>query len=122
MIELSTVEVQLLLETALMAIGQNRFNSAMKILMALEGCRPGHESLDVAKALLCLSQYQGKVALDFLDNEALPRHPDSRMLKAFRCMALVQLNRGEEARSDLWELQADDDNAGRMARSMLESL
>ena len=79
MFDLSTEEAQLLLETGLMAIGQNRFKSAMKILVALEQYRPGHESLDVAKVILCLSQFQGKIALEFLDNEALPRHPDSRM-------------------------------------------
>ena len=36
MFDLSTEEAQLLLETGLMAIGQNRFKSAMKILVALE--------------------------------------------------------------------------------------
>ncbi len=122
MLELTTEEVQLLLETALMAIGQNRFKSAMKILMALEQYRPGHESVDVAKVILCLSQFQGKVALEFIDGEALPRHPDSRMLKAFRCMALIQLQRGEEAKPVLWELQDGDDNAANLSKSMLESM
>ena len=122
MFDLSTEEAQLLLETGLMAIGQNRFTSAMKILMALEQYRSGHESLDVAKVILCLSQFQGKIALEFLDNEALPRHPDSRMLKAFRCMALIQLKRGEEARPVLWELQNGDDNAADLAKGMLENL
>ena len=75
MFDLSTEEAQLLLETGLMAIGQNRFKSAMKILVALEQYRYGHESLDVAKVILCLSQFQGKIALEFLDNEALPRSP-----------------------------------------------
>ncbi len=122
MFDLSTEEAQLLLETGLMAIGQNRFKSAMKILVALEQYRPEHESLDVAKVILCLSQFQGKIALEFLDNEALPRHPDSRMLKAFRCMALIQLKRGEEARPVLWELQNGDDNAANLAKGMLENL
>ena len=121
MFDLSTEEAQLLLETGLMAIGQNRFKSAMKILMALEQYRSGHESLDVAKVILCLSQFQGKIALEFLDNEALPRHPDSRMLKAFRCMALIQLQRNEEARPVLWELQNGDDNAADLAKGMLEN-
>ena len=121
MFDLSTEEAQLLLETGLMAIGQNRFKSAMKILVALEQYRPGHVSLDVAKVILCLSQFQGKIALEFLDNEALPRHPDSRMLKAFRCMALIQLQRGEEARPVLWELQNGDDNAADLAKGMLEN-
>ena len=114
MFDLSTEEAQLLLETGLMAIGQNRFKSAMKILVALEQYRYGHESLDVAKVILCL-------ALEFLDSEALPRHPDSRMLKAFRCMALIQLKRGEEARPVLWELQNGDDNAADLAKGMLEN-
>ena len=122
MFDLSTEEAQLLLETGLMAIGQNRFKSAMKILVALEQYRYGHESLDVAKVILCLSQFQGKIALEFLDNEALPRHPDSRMLKAFRCMALIQLQRGEEAKPVLWELQNGDDNAADLAKGMLENL
>ncbi len=122
MFDLSTEEAQLLLETGLMAIGQNRFKSAMKILMALEQYRYGHESLDVAKVILCLSQFQGKIALEFLDNEALPRHPDSRMLKAFRCMALIQLQRSEEARPVLWDLQNGDDNAADLAKGMLENL
>ena len=121
MFDLSTEEAQLLLETGLMAIGQNRFKSAMKILVALEQYRSGNESLDVAKVILCLSQFQGKIALEFLDSEALPRHPDSRMLKAFRCMALIQLQRGEEARPVLRELQDGDDNAADLAKGMLEN-
>lgn len=121
MLDLSTEEAQLLLETALMAIGQNRFKSAMTILIALEQYRPGHESLDVAKALLSLSQFQAQIALEFLDGSALVRHPDSRLLRAFRCMALIQLNRVEEARPVLQDLAAGDDNASSVAQGLLRN-
>ena len=44
------------------------------------------------------------------------------MLKAFRCMALIQLQRPEEAKPALWELQNGDDNAADLAKSLLENL
>lgn len=121
MFDLTTEEVQLMLETALMAIGQNRFKSAMTILMALDQYRHGHESLDVAKALLCLSQFQGLIALDYLDREALVRHPESRLLRAFRCIALVQLNRLDEAHPQLLALSDGEDNAADIASGLLSN-
>ena len=122
MLQLSQEELQLLLETAFMAIGHNHFTSAMKILMALEQFRPGHESLDCAKAFLCLSQYQGQVALDFLEKEALPRHPESRQLKVFKAMAFMQTNRVSEAKFLLEELQSGNDNVADMAAGLLQNL
>ncbi len=118
--ELTKDELQLLLEVALMAVGQNHFVSAAAILDALEGYRPGHESLDVARAVMLLSQRHSREALDFITDQALERHPGNGLLEAFRGVALIQLGRNEEARPILQNLLASDDvNAAGIAQGML---
>ena len=118
--DLTGEEARLLLETALMATGQNHFHSAATILQALDVFRPGEESLDVAKAVLCISQLQFRECVEFIDGVALPRHPDSGMLRAFRGMALLRLNRVAEAIPSLREAAASQDGAAaRLAADML---
>ena len=48
MFDLESEEARLLLNVALMATGQNRFQSAARILAALERFRPGEPSPAVA--------------------------------------------------------------------------
>jgi len=123
MLELTTEELQLLLECALMGVGQNHFQSAAQVLDALEQFRPGHPSLDTARAVMLLSQHHSQEALDFIEKAALQRHPDNDLLQVFRGTALVQLNRREEARGLLQSLQSSQDvNAANLSRGLLETL
>jgi hypothetical protein len=86
-------EARLLLNVALMATGKNFFKSATKILAALEGFRPGEESVGTAKVILMISIGEFEMAVDYIDREALVKWPDSAMLRAFRGMALIRMGR-----------------------------
>lgn len=121
MFDLETKEARELLNIALMAIGQNRFQSAAKILAALERFRPGEASIPVAQAILLISKLDFRGAIDFIDRDALPRFPDSAMLKAFKGMALIRLNRNAEARGPLEEAanQSVDVAAAQLAKDLL---
>ena len=101
MFDISSEEARLLLNVALMATGQNRFQSAERILSALERFRPEEASVAVAYAILFISMMDFKGAVDYIDREALPRFPSSAMLKAFKGMALIRMNRNAEARGSL---------------------
>ena len=70
-------EARLLLNVALMATGKNFFKSATKILAALEGFRPGEESVGTAKVILMISIGEFEMAVDYIDREALAKWPDS---------------------------------------------
>ena len=121
MFDLSSDEARLLLNVALMATGQNRFRSAAKILAALGRFRPGEASVAVANAILFISMMDFKGAVDYIDREALPRFPSSAMLKAFKGMALVRMNRTAEARVPLEEAASDtvDPAAAQLAKDLL---
>lgn len=122
MLTLEKEEVQLLLETALMAVGQNHFVSAAAILDGLECYRPGHESLDIARVVLMLSQRHSREAIDFIDQQGLVRHPESDLLVAFKGAALLQLCRAEEARAVLQSIVSSQDaNAAGLAQGLLQS-
>ncbi|MBR4317269.1 MAG: tetratricopeptide repeat protein [Kiritimatiellae bacterium] len=121
MFDLTPEEARLLLNVAMMATGSNRFTSAAKILAALERFRPGDPSLAAANAMLFISMGDFQGAVDYLDQEALPQHPDGAMLKAFKGMALLRMNRVQEARGPLQEAaeQSDDPAAAQLAKDML---
>jgi len=121
MFDLSSDEARLLLNIALMATGQNRFRSAAKILAALGRFRPDEASVAVANAILFISMMDFKGAVDYIDREALPRFPSSAMLKAFKGMALVRMNRTAEARIPLEEAASDtaDPAAAQLAKDLL---
>lgn len=121
MFELSSEEARLLLNVALMATGQNRFRSAAKILAALERFRPEEASVAVANAILFISMLDFKGAVDYIDGVALPRFPQSAMLKAFKGMALLRMERRSEARAPLEEAANDvaDPAAAQLARDLL---
>ena len=112
----------MLLNVALMATGQNRFQSAAKILAALERFRPEEASVAVANAILLISMLDFKGAVEYIDREALPRFPDSAMLKAFKGMALIRMNRGDEARIPLSEAASDEKDAAaaQLAKDLLQ--
>ena len=86
--DLESEEAKLLLNVTLMATGQNRFRSAAKILAALERFRPGEASVAVANAILRISMLDFQGAVEYIDRNALPRFPNSAMLRAFKGMAL----------------------------------
>ncbi len=121
MFDLEPEEARELLNVALMAIGQNRFQSAAKILAALERFRPGEASLPVANTILLISKQDFRGAVDYVTHEALPRFPDSAMLRAFQGMALLRMNREAEARIPLEEAanQSADPAAAQLARDLL---
>ena len=114
-------EARLLLNVALMATGKNFFKSATKILAALEGFRPGEESVGTAKAILMISIGEFELAVDYIDREALVKWPDSAMLRAFRGMALIRMGRRDAARDCLVEVaRSSDEAAANLAKGLLE--
>ena len=121
MFDLSTEEARLLLNVALMATGQNRFQTAAKILAALERFRPQEKAVPEAYAILFISMQDFQGAVDYIDRDALPRFPDSAMLKAFKGMALLRMSRTAEARVPLEEAanQTADPAAAQLARDLL---
>ena len=121
MFDLTGEEARLLLNVALMATGQNRFRSAAKILAALGAVRPEEASVASANAILFISMLDFQGAVDYLDREAIPRFPDSAMLKAFKGMALLRMERPAEARIPLEEAasQSADPAAARLARDLM---
>ena len=121
MFDLTSEEARLLLNVALMATGQNRFRSAAKILAALGWFRPEEASVAVANAILFISMMDFQGAVDYIDHDALPRFPSSAMLKAFKGMALLRMNRKAEARVPLEEAASDaaDPAAAQLARDLM---
>jgi len=121
MFDLSGEEARLLLNVALMATGQNRFQSAAKILAALGRFRPEEASVAAANAILFISMLDFQGAVDYIDRDALPRFPDSAMLKAFKGMALVRMDRPAEARIPLTEAanQSADPAAAQLAKDLM---
>lgn len=122
MFKLESEEARLLLNIALMATGQNRFRSAAKILAALGRFRPGEASVAAANAILFISMTDFQGAVDYIDREALPRFPHSAMLKAFKGMALLRMNRNAEAMAPLAEAAADtaDPAAAQLAKDLMK--
>lgn len=121
MFDIAGEEARLLLNVALMATGQNRFQSAAKILAALGAFRPGEASVASANAILFISMLDFQGAVDYLDREAIPRFPDAAMLKAFKGMALIRMNRPSEARIPLEEAanQSADPAAAQLAKDLM---
>ena len=119
---LESEEARLLLNVALMATGQNRFQSAAKILAALEWFRPEEASVASANAILFISMLDFKGAVDYIDRVAMPRFPGSAMLKAFKGMALLRMDRWAEARAPLEEAanQTVDIAAAQLAKDLLK--
>ncbi len=121
MFDLAPEEARLLLNVALMATGQNRFRSAAKILAALAAFRPEAASVASANAVLFLSMRDFQGAVDYLDRDAIPRFPDAAMLKAFKGLALLRMDRRAEARVPLAEAanQSADPAAAQLAKDLL---
>ena len=121
MFDIAGEEARLLLNVALMATGQNRFQSAGKILAVLERFRPEEASVASANAILFISMLDFQGAVDYLDREAIPRFPDAPMLKAFKGMALLRMDRPSEARIPLEEAanQSADPAAAQLAKDLM---
>lgn len=121
MFDLEPDEARLLLNIALMAIGRNRFRSAETIISALEGYRANSEQLAVTRVIMGISKVELDEALKFIDDEALVKFPASAMLKAFKGMILMRLNRTGEAQAILREAaeQSVDPAAAQLAKDML---
>ena len=123
MFDLSEEEARLLLNVALMATGRNRFQSAARILAVLERFRPDQVSIANAKAIALISALKFAEAVDYIDTEGLVRFPGSAMLKAFKGMALLRMDRRAEAEAPLRDAasQTDDPAAAKLAGGLLES-
>ena len=121
MFDLTPEEARLLLNVALMATGRNRFRSAAKILATLGRFRPEEASVASANAILFISMLDFQGAVDYLDKDAIPRFPDAAMLKAFKGMALLRMERVAEARIPLEEAanQTADPAAAQLAKDLL---
>ena len=121
MFDLSTEEARLLLNVALMATGQNRFQTAAKILAALERFRPEEASVAVANAILFISMLDFPGAVEYIDRVALPKFPSSAMLQAFKGMALIRMGRKTEAVMPLSVAagQTADPAAAQLAKDLL---
>jgi len=119
--DLESEEAKLLLNVALMATGQNRFRSAAKMLAALGRFRPQEASVAVANAILFISMLDFRGAVDYIDRVALPKFPSSAMLKAFKGMALIRMDRVSEARIPLSEAACDtaDPAAAQLAKDLM---
>ena len=119
--DLESEEARLLLNVALMATGQNRFQSAAKILAALGRFRPEEASVAVANAILFISMLDFGGAVDYIDRIALPKFPSSAMLQAFKGMALVRMGRRAEAAEPLSAAagQTEDPAAAQLAKDLL---
>jgi predicted Zn-dependent protease len=121
MFDVTSGEARLLLDIALMATGRNRFKSAETILSSLDEFRPNSEQLAVARMILAISKGDLQGVVDFADGTALLNHPDSAMIKAFKGMALLRLERTAEAMKVMKEAaeQTGDPAAARLAKDMM---
>ena len=121
MFDLGSEEAKLLLNVALMATGQNRFQSAGKILAVLGWFRPEEASVAVANAILFISMLDFSGAVDYIDHVALPKFPSSAMLQAFKGMALIRMGRKVEAALPLSMAagQTADPAAAQLAKDLM---
>ena len=121
MFDLAPEEARLLLDVALLATGRNRFQSAAKILAALERFRPAEPSVPAATAILFISMRDFRGAVEYLDRDALPRFPGAPMLLAFKGMAMLRMGLLSEAQAPLLAAanQAADPAAANLAKDLL---
>ena len=124
MFDLTAEEARLLLQVALMAVGANRFVSAAKLFAVLERFRPDSPEVAAGKAVALISAHRFAECLEYLDAEALARFPGSAMLQAFKGMALVRMERAQEAREPLAiaSSQTQDPAAAQLARDLLKDI
>ena len=120
--DLEPDEARLLLDIALMATGANRFRSSAKILAALERFRPDSPAIASAKAVALVSALRFAECVQYLDGEALRRFPENPMLLAFRGMALLRMDRKDEAEPSLKAAaeQTEDPAAAKLAADLLK--
>jgi len=124
MFDLTPEEARLLLNVAMMAVGGNRFKSAARIFVVLERFRPDSPQVVAGQAIALISALKFGECLAFLDEVALKRFPDDAMLLAFRGMALMRMNRADDAREPLTAAaeQLVDPAAAQLARGLLEGI
>ena len=123
MFDLTAEEARLLLNVALMATGGNRFQSAAKIFAVLERFRPEAPSVAAGKAIALISALKFEDCIGYLDEDALVRFPSNPMLLAFKGMALLRMDRRQDANEPLREAagQTADPAAAQLARGLLEN-
>ncbi len=124
MFDLEPQEARLLLDIALLAVGQNRFGSAETLLSALKAYRPHSESLVVAETVLLLSRGATEEALTFIEREQrVDRFPDSAMLATFKGMALLKADCLQDACAVLKDVVTSNDPAAvQLAQELLKGI
>lgn len=124
MFDLTADEARLLLNVAMMATGGNRFQSAAKILAALERFRPASPQVAVGKAIALISAMKFSACVDYIDYEALQKFPGDPMLLAFKGMALYRDGRKSDAREplEMAAAQKSDAAAAQLAAGILAEL
>lgn len=122
MFDLTPEEARLLLNVALMATGGNRFKSAEKILSVLERFRPDAPSVAVGNAITLISAMKFAECVEYIDEVALRKFPENAMLKAFKGMALLRMERVPEAHEILSAAaaQSEDPAAAQLAKGLME--
>lgn len=122
MFDLTAEEARLLLNVALMATGGNRFQSAAKIFAVLERFRPEAPSVAAGKAIALISALKFEDCIAYLDEDALVRFSANPMLLTFKGMALVRLDRRQDAEEPLRQAaeQTVDVAAAQLAKGLLE--
>ena len=124
MFDLTAEEARLLLNVAMMATGGNRFQSAARILAALERFRPASPQVATGKAIALISAQRFAECVDYVENEALRKFPNEPMLFAFEGMALFRMGRKTDAREPLEKAvrQSSDAAAAQLAAGILAEL
>ncbi len=119
--ELASDEARLLIELALIAIGEGRLAEAKVITDAVDAFRPGDVSVFVARALSELRGNNPHEAVRVLREEGLQRHPESHMLRAFLGMSLQATGYQSQAEEILVQTseQREDEKAAALARALL---
>lgn len=120
--DLEADEARLLLSIAMMAVGGNRFRSAAKIFAVLERFRPDSPAIACGKAVALMSALRFAECSEYLEEVALRRFPGNPMLLAFRGMALLRLNRPEDAEAYLRIAagQTEDPAAAKLAEDLMK--
>ena len=83
----STENVQLLMETALMAVGFGQYREAEKIFAAIQAVRPDSELPLVGRGVMLLNAGQHLDAIAWLQ-KAAEQNPDSELAVSFLGVAL----------------------------------
>ncbi|MEJ5301187.1 MAG: HrpB1 family type III secretion system apparatus protein [Thermodesulforhabdaceae bacterium] len=102
--------VKILMELGMMASGYHWKDDAEKIFTGLRVMRPQAEEPFIGLALMWMMAGSNDEAVQILKNEALSRHPESEVVKAYLALALKLSGRTSESEQVARELIAAGKN------------